>query len=130
MDKHVSRLAIEQLVSAIHSETKNCGVSYYRSYSYIWDIFSALRGPDEQIGEEGRRLKLFTTARIRGVLQIKDSIAGTVLNRPLTLEERIERDELLEYANYHFVNHYHCAVEAIKVLYNYDLSSEEKIKCK
>ena len=127
MGKHTSRIAISRLVKAIHAEA-----IMPKQEAYIWDIISALRGPDYEFKdiEDNRRLKELTTARIRGVLQLEGAIGIAVETRPLSPEDRIERDMLLQSTNNHFRSHYRYAVEAIKVLYNYDLNSEEEIPCK
>ena len=97
-------------------------------------IISALRGPDMLVLDESgcvpsggiERLKYLTTARIRGI--VAPEYNGTVVQIPLAESERYERDSFLYYAPNHFKSHYKEAVEAIRVVFGYDLKHEQEIK--
>ena len=97
-------------------------------------IISVLRGPDLLVlNELGcvpsggiERLKYLTTARIRGI--VAPGYNGTVVHSPLAESEREERDSFLSYAPKHFKSHYNEAVEAIRVVFKYDLKHEQEIK--
>ena len=97
-------------------------------------IVSALRGPDLLVLNEFgcvpsggiERLKYLTTGRIRAI--VAPEYNGTVTREPLTEAERFERENFLPYAPKHFKSHYKEAVEAIRVVFQYDLKYEREIK--
>lgn len=102
----------------------------------IWNILTALRGPDNvipnDIANENLRLKELTTARIRGILGItKEDVC--IRDQPLTDAEIKERDNLLEksmhqnlrYQDTHFFLHFSLAISALERL-GYDIPDAEK----
>lgn len=92
----------------------------------LWNILTALRGCDN--GDDN--LKELTTSRVRGVVCPNLGVAGGafIRTKPLSVNERKERDtKILESPN-HFRNHYLSAVEAIEILYGINLITEEEIK--
>ena len=123
MDKEASRTAISAVLDLARSE------ALHDYGSYTWDILSALRGPDyvKENFIPSVRLKELTTARVRAVIGVKEPVCGWALHSPLTPAEQEEREALLTHASPHFQNHYFNAVEAIKVIYGYDLWNERKI---
>ena len=101
----------------------------------LWNILTALRGPDFGTNSENQRLKELTTARIRGILGIVED-RFYVKSDSLTPDEIEERDDLLErsvrsplfdgpYQNTHFFSHFVLAMLALKNL-GYDVPDEEK----
>ena len=113
----------------------------------LWNILTALRGPDNvvfnDITNENQRLKGLTTARIRAILGIEED-AFYVRALPLTPDEIIERDELLEksmrqhptsqFQNTHFFSHFILAILALRRL-GYNIPNDEydsliQLRCK
>lgn len=95
----------------------------YISARLIWDILSALRGPDS----DDHDLKSVTTERIRGIVTSSSmSVGMPVREYPLSQKEKEVRGKLLKNSA-HFSSHYWYAVRAIKELYHYDLENECEI---
>lgn len=104
----------------------------------LWNILSALRGPDgffpNDVQNESLKLKTLTTARIRGILEIKDPGLYVRL-RPLSPAEIEARDDLLTRhvyqqmnttsQNTHFFQRFLRAMLALKQL-GYDVPIAEK----
>lgn len=86
----------------------------------VWDIVTALRGPDS----ENERLKELTTAKIRKAIGLHSGAGYIVAKTPfLTAAEKTELDNLLLHVSGpHFYKHYTLAIKAIKKLYGVDLS--------
>lgn len=87
----------------------------------VWDIVTALRGPDGG----HNRLKELTTAKIRKAIGLSaDGIRGYVVSKTefLTTAEKEELGDLWKHGGDHFFRHYNAAVNAIKALYGVDLS--------
>lgn len=96
--------------------------------SQLWNILSALRGPDTG----SVALKQITTGRVRASIGLRPGDGGlyTVFKRPLNLTERQIRSEELhkDETQSHFREHYEKAVCAIHNLLDYDLYVENPVE--
>jgi hypothetical protein len=92
----------------------------------LWNILSALRGPDNNLGV----LKGYTTARIRGIigLESSDALILSIMDSPLDADEKNKRDIALSSADSHFLEHYGMAKLSIRRVYKWDLGEEVKYK--
>jgi hypothetical protein len=115
-----------------------------------WDILTCLRSEDvlrwrqrkvlagddvkdaERMAEwvnEKQQLKILTVGRLRSVVCLRATISGLLTTHwPLSEGQREQRKKLLHNATEHFQSHWRCAVEAVKVLFKYDLDKEVKVK--
>jgi hypothetical protein len=108
----------------------------------IWDLITSFRSLDMGLTINSRiELKTLTTERIRAVVGIDISMfiaprtgrytGGSympVVNfAALNAEQRARRDELLAKAPPHFRSHYQAAVDAIRILYRYNLKEEREV---
>jgi hypothetical protein len=87
---------------------------------FVWDILSALRGPDTNI-ESSDRLKELTTGRIRSfVIGYVPGRGISIRTESLSAEEITERNSLLEESKKqfgsHFANHFEWALKALQNL--------------
>lgn len=111
--KRAVRTLLKQMVNILNTGDENS--------KRLWDILSALRGPD---ADNTYTLKKRTTARVRAVIGLKNG-DRFIINSKLVPAEDVRF--VLKNATNHFQNHYQTAVEAIKILYGYDLETEKKI---
>ena len=84
--------------------------------SYVWDIVTALRGPDDE--NHYPTLKRYTTARLRAIVGMTNEGGAIVNHEPLTTKEVNLRNSWL-YGNYsseHFSYHFNNAMYAAKQL--------------
>ena len=91
----------------------------------VWDILTALRGPDSGAYE----LKKYTTARLRAVIGLNQKIKAhfaDVNEIPLSASELTLRSGLTQNPH-HFIYHFDAAVKAILKLFKYDLNAERKV---
>lgn len=103
-------------------------------YPGLWEIIVALRGPDSlNSWYEGAglvELKELTTGRIRGFLGLS-ALSRWIhcREKPLSPALLKRRDEILHSGGVpeHFVAHYGAAVAAIKILFGYDLETEQEV---
>jgi hypothetical protein len=104
----------------------NCSTEMFQK------IVSALRGPDSVDGSDNdyntSLLKQFTTSRIRAI--VAPGYYGDTRIKKLSQMEMRLRGILLEYAPHHFASHYKEAVNAIKVVFKYDLKAEKEVNDK
>jgi len=147
-------VSIQNIIEKIRNHYENTEVSSFseEQEGHLNNILSALRGPDgvstpvsccdpirwpvvfnlpecyTHIGYILEELKRLTTCRIRSVVDYKFS--GNIKNdHPLDRQEIRIRDTLLENFTYdHFRFHYNSAVRSIRMIYGYELSTEEYLK--
>lgn len=84
----------------------------------LWDILSALRGPDAAHSEV---LKEITTARVRGAVGLKPTSFAIVdtqepIYKDMNVWDMTTELSRLYRAEYHFAKHYGNAVKALKAL--------------
>ncbi|MHA1881559.1 MAG: hypothetical protein ACTSUO_00745 [Candidatus Thorarchaeota archaeon] len=99
----------------------------------LWDVMTALRGPDEDLKiqlEDGHfytsdDVKHLTTARIRAILGMEDDgrLGLEVRPVPLTDDEIVLRNELLKKCSQHFGAHFR---NAMRTLYELGYPIPEK----
>lgn len=91
----------------------------------FWEVISALRGPDEDSvmvhGEEMSTtdLKHYTTARLRAILGMSEdrsSYCCDVNSNPLSDEEIVRRNRLLDACSMHFSTHFKDAMVTLRGL--------------
>lgn len=115
---------LKQVVKVLNEDTKESAM--------LWDILSALRGPDILYPPVlVRELKELTTARIRAAIGLRDNTTACFMVSldPLSPENRSSRDSILKELTSltHFRWHYQEAVKAIRELFKYDLIEEKKL---
>jgi len=89
----------------------------------VWNIITFLRGPDV----ENKKLKTYTTARVRAVVGMVYRYFADVNDTPLTPHQIKARDEFLRKAPKHFYRHWLMVIDAVRELYNYDLQEERPL---
>lgn len=87
---------------------------------YVWAILTGLRSCDD--GPE--HLKALTTARARHIIGLNNTRFSTT-RFPLSPKEMEVRDLLLKNAPPHFTQHFYDMADTIKILYSYDIISEQ-----
>jgi hypothetical protein len=108
-------------------EIESLALAEDRSEMLLWDIISALRGPDDRIcTSRADDIKIYTTARIRGILGIEGDDQGlTIRNLPLSDAEIKVRNEFLDEASLaHFASHFKRAMNALKA-FQFDVPEGE-----
>lgn len=90
----------------------------------LWDVLSALRGPDVQDPEVGdtTRIKLGTTAVIRGYVAPGMSMRAHCFVRDGPLKEEA-LVAMAETCGDHFASHIRAAIDALRVM-GYDIKEE------
>lgn len=74
----------------------------------FWSILTALRGPDFGSPAESHKLKMRTTARIRGAIGISETDAhGVFISEETPVRETVLDEE------WHFFSHHNAAVDAL-----------------
>ena len=99
----------------------------------LWNILTALRGPDLGDNAENQRLKELTTGRIRGILGIVEDrfyvrhdvlSPDSILERDELLEKSVRQHPISEFQNTHFFFHFVLAMLALRRL-GYDIPDNE-----
>ena len=90
----------------------------------LWNIITALRACD---GIYHRDLKDYTVARLRGFLGFEGRGFFDSRMHPLARVEQEYRTKLLLDVPSHFIKHWKMAVNAVRVCYGYDLTTEQFI---
>ena len=106
-----------------------------KGLEYLWDIVSALRGADVDVNDINSMktcyaFKLFTTARVRGILGLGNlNLDINVI--PLSDEQIMQRNEYLNqleqktvWLNDHFNDHFKRAMYSLKQ-FGYDVPDKE-----
>ena len=118
--KKAIRTALKQVVDILNTGTENSKL--------LWDILSALRGPDF---ENSYYIKDLTTGRIRAIIGLRSGNSRFVVSprslTPVQLQRRTFQALSKNGVPEHFRNHYDTAANAIRKLYGYDLETETKI---
>lgn len=120
-----AELALGEIVAVLNDRSDAYAGNISR---HLWNILSALRGPDAAISSQ---LKSRTTARIRGTLGLTSDgafggPAGALIS--MTLVEdlgSLEYTEAMKTAGSHFVIHYENAVKGLRY-FGYPTKTEEK----
>jgi hypothetical protein len=94
---------------------------------HLWNLLTALRGPDS----DDEELKFVTTGRIRAVIGMRPyaGSSGAVINPlPLRIDQKETRLARLASPNEcHFKNHYELAMIAVRAIYGYELMEEKEL---
>ena len=84
----------------------------------VYDIMVALRGPDGDGDTE--EIKRLTAARLRGLFNLSDELAGAVNNEPLTMEDKKTLERGRKCVGGHYMCHYNIACFSFLCLFGYD----------
>lgn len=104
---------LTDVILKLINKTENYEACYpYQNTELLWDILTALRGPDEDTDELRPQLKRLTIARIRGILNL-DYVSVGVRGAALSQEEIERRDKLLRKTSTHFQRHFKIAMDAL-----------------
>lgn len=105
-------------------------IEYTYADQRIYTIIAALRGPDN----EDQGLKGITTARLRGFLGLNSDLANNHMGldiqpHPLTQDQlnTRQRYDKERRVDSHFLNHFHLAIDAVRILTGYNLENETLI---
>lgn len=109
------RGVLSDVVLKVRNKVDEAGLSDSLADKYLWDIVTALRGPD---ASDSSALKKSFTGRVRAIVGITDS------NRPRGLTVTPSAVELgdIEAGGSHFADHIKRTIVAIKAVYGVDLT--------
>ena len=87
----------------------------------LWDVLTALRGPDSNDGN----LKRQTTARLRGAIGLQDNLTYFISNEKpeyVNVEAAFKENP---YFSFHFGEHFNSALAAVRLFQREDLQQDE-----
>jgi len=118
----------------VHDDIKELLEKTHNHHDELWAILTSLRGPDVNVSAKStfKTLKTLTTGRIRQIV-VPHTLLCEKTPLPLSKKSLELRNKIIKTCYYknsgimHFLQHYFEAVYAIKVVYGYDLLTEQKV---